>query len=94
MLSRGIYFSEGSFIWIKDFITYHTFTMSFWVKAEKYTNLVNFMTRYGQITVTDNLRVLVSYFEETGTFSSDVELENKWNLIALTCSYENSISNF
>jgi len=68
--------------------------MSFWVKAEKYTNLVNFMTRYGQITVTDNLRVLVSYFEETGTFSSDVELENKWNLIALTCSYENSISNF
>ena len=94
MLSRGIYKSEGSFIWMKDFITYHTFTMSFWIKGEMYTNLVNFMTRYGQITMTDNIRVMVSYFEEEGTFYSEVSLANKWNLIALTCFYEKSISNF
>jgi len=44
--------------------------------------------------MSENITVWASYFEENGSFTSDVKLKNTWNLIALACAYEKDISKF
>ena len=94
MIQRGFYFTEGSHVWIRKLILFHDFAFKFWAKGEQYQNLLNIQSKYGYVQMSENITVWASYFEENGSFTSDVKLKNTWNLIALACAYEKDISKF